>query len=133
MNRTFMIGSLLLGIIITCVAAMEPSMKIREFKNLKVLPKDISDQALQKIMEDEFVEGLGVSCKYCHAKLDGSAELDYASDAKPEKEIARSMMRMTLELNNKYFGVQHPMIGDSIMAISCVSCHKGEPYPNKKK
>ncbi len=55
--------------------------------------------------------------------------LDYASDAKPEKQIARRMMIMTVGINKKYFGLKHPLIGRSILAITCVTCHNGQPRP----
>jgi len=113
-NRKIIVTCTLLAIIIISVAAIEPSNKKNEFKNLKVLPKDISTKALQQIMVDEFQDGLGVGCNYCHAQEKGSLHLDYASDEKPEKEIARAMMLMTMDINKKYFGVEHPLIGDSV-------------------
>src|SRR5882724_10416034 len=122
-NRKIIVTCTLLAIIIISVAAIEPSNKKNEFKNLKVLPKDISTKALQQIMVDEFQDGLGVGCNYCHAQEKGSLHLDYASDEKPEKEIARAMMLMTMDINKKYFGVEHPLIGDSVMIISCNRCH----------
>jgi len=123
--------SVLLAIVIIVVGAIEPPYQKDGFKNLKVLPKDISSKALQKIMVDEFQDGLGVSCNYCHAPEKGSLHLDYASDEKPEKEIARAMMLMTMDVNKKYFGVEHPLIGDSVLTISCNSCHHGTPHPDK--
>jgi hypothetical protein len=116
---------------IISIAAINPPIRQSEFKNLKVLPKDISSKELQKIMVDEFQDGLGVSCNYCHAQEQGSLHLDYASDAKPEKEIARSMMLMAIDINKRYFGVEHPLIGDSLMTISCATCHQGTPHPEK--
>jgi len=130
-NRKIMVTGVLLAVVIISVAAIEPAHQKDEFKNLKVLPKDISSKALQKIMVDEFQDGLGVGCNYCHAPEKGSLHLDYASDEKPEKEIARSMMLMTMDINNKYFGVEHPVIGDSILTISCSSCHHGTAHPDK--
>ena len=121
----------LLAVVIIGVGAIEPPYQKDEFKNLKVLPKDISSKDLQKIMVDEFQDGLGISCNYCHAPEKGSLHLDYASDEKPEKEIARAMMLMTMDINNKYFGVEHPVIGDSVLTISCNSCHHGTPHPDK--
>ena len=100
-----------------------------DYKNLKVLPRDIPSKALQHIMVDEFDDGLGVGCGFCHAKQNGSERLDYASDAKPEKEIARTMMRLTLKLNRKYFQVSHPLIGDSVLIVTCQTCHRGEAHP----
>jgi hypothetical protein len=99
------------------------------YSNLKVLPRNISSKTLQSIMIDEFEDGLGVGCNFCHAEQKGSHRLDYASDAKPEKEIAREMMRMTMTINKKYFKLRHPMIGDGALIISCNSCHRGQPRP----
>jgi hypothetical protein len=101
----------------------------RSFENLKVLPKDISSKELQGIMADDFEDGLGVSCGFCHASATGGHGLDFASDAKPEKEIARRMMRMTLDLNRKYFNARKPRIGSNTLSITCTTCHKGEPFP----
>jgi hypothetical protein len=126
-----MLTGVSLAVVIISVGAIERPYQKNEFKNLKVLPKDISPKALQKIMVDEFQDGLGVSCNYCHAPEKGSLHLDYASDEKPEKEIARSMMLMTMDINKKYFGVEQPLIGDSILTISCNSCHHGTPHPDK--
>ena len=106
-----------------------PAEPKTEYSNLKVLPRNISSKALQSIMIDEFEDGLGVGCNFCHAEQKGSHRLDYASDAKPEKEIARQMMRMTMKINTKYFKLRHPMIGDPGVIISCNSCHRGQPRP----
>jgi hypothetical protein len=112
------------------VAATTPQEP--EFKNLKVLPKNISSKALNKIMIDDFEDGLGVTCGFCHVEQKDSHKLDYASDEKPEKQIARLMMRMTLGINKKYFNLKHPLIGDSVLAINCVTCHNGQPRPGEQ-
>ena len=130
-NRKIKVLSALIAIITVSVAAIKPPHQKDDFKNLKVLPKNTSSKELQKIMVDEFQDGLGVGCNYCHAQEKESLHLDYASDEKPEKEIARSMMLMTMDVNKKYFGVEHPLIGDSILTISCSSCHHGTPHPDK--
>src|SRR5579872_2827875 len=100
------------------------------FRNLKVLPKDISSKDLQDIMADDFEDGLGVSCGFCHAGAPGGHGLDFASDAKPEKSIARAMMRLTLALNKRYFRVRKPMIGSEALAVTCSTCHRGQPFPD---
>ena len=99
------------------------------YKNLKVLPKNISSKDLTKIMIDDFEDGLGVSCTFCHAQAKDSLDVDYASDAKPEKQIARRMMSMTMGINKKYFGLKHPLLADSVLAIKCITCHNGQPRP----
>jgi len=110
------------------IAGALPSAK-NEYKNLKVLPENISSKDLSKIMIDDFEDGLGVSCAFCHSLGKDSLRLDYASDAKPEKQITRRMMIMTLGINRKYFKFKHPLIGDSTLVINCITCHNGQPTP----
>lgn len=100
------------------------------YTNLQVLPKDISPKDMQKIMVGEFEDALGVSCGFCHAKKD-STELDYASDARPEKKIARQMLRMTLDLNKNYFKIDSPMVGSSNISVTCNTCHRGDTFPEQ--
>ena len=126
-SRKFSVLIAMTILVIAGIAAV-PSAP-NNYKNLKVLPKDISTKDLSRIMIDEFEDGLGVSCGFCHAEVKDSHKLDYASDEKPEKEIARLMMKMTLDVNEKYFQVPHPLIGDSVLSITCMTCHKGQPRP----
>jgi len=129
-KRTAIIAGLALVITIGAVNSSPAGTK-REFVNLKVLPKDISSKDLQHIMIDEFEDGLGVGCGFCHAEQKGSHKLDYVSDAKPEKQIARSMMRMTLKLNARYFQVHRPGLGDPGLVVTCQTCHNGKPVPGE--
>ena len=100
------------------------------YENLKVLPKNISSRELQGLMTDDFEDALGVECGFCHAPAKDGRGLDYASDAKPEKEIARAMMRMTLGINKKFFKVKHPELGSAGLTVTCATCHKGQPFPD---
>ena len=129
-NRKFTVVVVFVVAVTISLAAIEPARHKDEFTNLQVLPKDISPKALQHIMVDEFQDALGVGCNFCHAQEKGSLHLDYASDEKPEKEIARSMMRMAMDINKKYFEVEHPVIGDSLMTVSCNTCHHGVAHPD---
>jgi len=95
-KRFIVIAGLAIAVTVASAAATSAGPS-REFTNLKVLPKDVSSKDLQHIMIDVFEDGLGVNCGFCHAEQKGSHKLDYASDAKPEKQIARNMMRMTLK------------------------------------
>ncbi|MBS1524746.1 MAG: c-type cytochrome [Bacteroidetes bacterium] len=101
-----------------------------DFTNLQVLPKDISKPAMNEIMVGEFEDALGVSCRFCHAPNKDGDGLDYASDAKPEKQIARQMLRMTLNLNRDYFKIDTPMVGTGNIVVTCNTCHKGETFPD---
>ncbi len=113
--------------IVTALAAAIPNKEVPpKFKNLKVLPKNISEAALDKIMDD-FNDALGVSCDYCHAKSNKADELNFASDTKSEKNAARKMMLMTYDINIKYFGVTKDRIQPQ--TIKCITCHRQKPYP----
>jgi photosynthetic reaction center cytochrome c subunit len=116
------------GIAVCATASAPPG----EFKNLKVLPKNISSKELSKIMVDDFAEGLGVSCGFCHAENKETHKPDYASDENPEKKIAREMMRMTTKINKRFFKINHPVIGNSSLAITCSTCHRGAAFPEEK-
>ncbi|HTR30248.1 MAG TPA: c-type cytochrome [Puia sp.] len=103
-------------------------------RNLKVLPKNISNEDLDKVM-DGFKAALGVKCNFCHAPSADTSNhhLDFASDAKPEKNIARHMFRMTAKINKKYFSFNKDANGAVIPMISCVTCHRGSPHPDEAK
>src|ERR1700761_5464162 len=75
-----------------------------EFKpvNLKVLPKNITHKQLETIM-GHWATSLGVRCNFCHARNEATNKTDFASDAKPEKLMARKMFLMAQKINKKYF------------------------------
>jgi hypothetical protein len=98
-----------------------------EHKNLQVLPKDIPQEKLKAIMDD-FCASLNVKCGFCHVRNKDTNEWDYASDAKGHKKEARDMMKMTNELNSKWFGVDLTEAEPKV-AITCYSCHRGEEHP----
>ena len=129
-TRKGMVISALSLMVLGSVAAIEPAKKPEPvFKNLRVLPKNISQKKLSAIMVDEFQDELGVSCNFCHSENKETHKLDYASDEKPEKQIARLMMQMTNGINRKYFKIRHTMTGDSTSVVSCGTCHQGKPHP----
>ena len=101
-------------------------------RNLKVLPKDISDADLDSVM-NEFGKSLNVNCDFCHADSKSNPQdLDYTSDDKPEKEITRQMMRMTAMINKDFFDYTIVYKANEQMAVSCKTCHDGFPRPELK-
>jgi hypothetical protein len=127
----------LIGFMVVGMAATRPTAppedKPRKM-NLKVLPKNISHEELGKIM-DEWKTALGVKCNFCHAPSADSTShhLDFASDAKPEKEVARHMFKMTAKINKKYFNFNKDEKGTLIPTVSCMTCHHGSPHPGEGK
>lgn len=123
----FVLSSVILIIAVCSLSFKEEP----HFKNLKVLSKKITNDELEIVMK-EFKTALGVKCGFCHApsKTDPK-KMDFASDENEHKDVARSMMRMTMRINKKYFNEKK----DSIASISCFTCHKGdkEPKPAPKE
>lgn len=102
------------------------------WENLKVLPQDISKDSLTHLMES-YTLSLGVNCNHCHVpSKKKTTELDFANDAKIEKEIARGMISMTNEMNAKYFQPHFPDPKPSqVHVVNCVLCHRGNANPEK--
>jgi hypothetical protein len=123
---------LFIGFIVLGIAATTPPDEHKN-KNLKILPKNISHEDLDKVM-DGFKAALGVKCNFCHAPEADTAShhLDFASDAKPEKNRARFMMKMTAKINKKYFGDNKDDSGKFVQAVTCITCHRGNPQPGEK-
>ncbi len=99
MKKSFLIiGACLISIIIfqAFTTYNEP-----HFKNLQVLPKDISGHDLDSVMH-HFTVALGVHCTFCHVRNEAEKKMDFASDDKPEKNIARKMMLMSIDINKNY-------------------------------
>lgn len=97
--------------------------------NLKVLPKDTSPQDVMKIMSG-YSQQLGVHCGFCHSVDPATKRPNFASDEKPEKNTARTMILMTNEVNAKYLSQIHdPDAAPDQKTVSCGTCHKGHSMP----
>lgn len=94
-------------------------------KNLKILPMDISEDELHHIMRD-YSRALGVKCNYCHERKKSEPNADFASEIKKEKQIAREMMLMVKDINEKYLA-QSGL--NKFEKITCVTCHMGHVKP----
>ncbi len=84
------------------------------FKNLKVLPKDIPQRQLMGTMQ-AFTRALGVTCNHCHVD-------DKSADDKPEKEVARAMLKMVGNLRQNAADF---LPDNRIAKVSCWTCHRG--------
>src|ERR1700682_868811 len=107
-SRAFVLGVAVVATAAGCAAIRQQKAgEVRadqgEFKNLKILPQNITHDELIATMRT-FARSLGVKCDHCHVALpEGSREhFDFASDAKPEKATARVMMRMTRNANVEF-------------------------------
>ncbi|MGB0123251.1 MAG: c-type cytochrome [Silvibacterium sp.] len=97
--------------------------------NLQVLAKDISGPDLIATMRG-FTKALGVECEFCHAEDPQTQRLNIASDAKPDKKVARTMIAMTAEINAKYLStVNDPDATPADKTVTCGTCHRGHTMP----
>lgn len=122
-------GTFAVAILGTFAVSQSQAQTQEKFKNLKVLPQDISHDDLESTMHG-FTDALGVHCSYCHVRPGGKGrgEPDWASDAKPEKQTARVMMEMMKRITGTELikiATNHP---DRVV-FNCRTCHRGQTRP----
>jgi len=126
-KKIAVIAGSIVFVIIGIAASNPPEEK---YKNLKVLPKKITSETLDKVM-DEFEKALGVGCEFCHVKSPADSTVwNMASDEKPEKNIARKMITMSNKINKDFFKA-NTKYGDesAVLEVCCITCHHGDAHP----
>ncbi len=106
--------------------------------NLKVLPKTLTGEQVMDIMHG-WEKQLGVECNTCHTvdpnkKMpNGRPALNFPDDSKPEKETARLMLKMTMDINKNYTSMVESKRNNEAAAkeVSCGTCHRGHFDPPK--
>lgn len=98
-----------------------------QFKNLQVLPRDISRTELVATMRNWTGE-VGMRCHQCHEGPEDLKGMDFASDAKPTKRAAREMLRMVLHVNQDTLP-RLPAVERVRATVTCDTCHRGLPKP----
>ncbi len=92
--------------------------------NLQVWPTDTSRAVVLQFM-NAFNDSLGVQCNHCH--VEDMAQR--ASDENPKKDIARKMIKMTMDINATYLaGVGTAALPDQ-PKVTCYTCHRGAVKP----
>ena len=97
-------------------------------QNLQVLNKDWPGSRLSPVMRG-FTRALGVRCTYCHVGEEGKdlSTYDFVSDANPNKNRAREMLRMLGDVNDHLKKLEPS--GDKRVNMWCHTCHRGRPRP----
>lgn len=96
-------------------------------KNLKVL-QGFTGQKLAPVMRG-FTRALGVRCTYCHVGEEGKplTTYDFASDANPNKDRARAMLKMLGSINEQL--KTFPASSEKRVNMWCHTCHMGKARP----
>jgi len=129
MRRSLVVVVVLAGLVMISLAftRLDPI-----YKNLKVLPKNITAAQMDSVMHHYSVS-LNVGCDFCHAENRAKNDLDFASDSNKHKLIARDMMIMTDSINDRYFnytGIKRDL--NSRLLVTCYTCHHGKTNPAVK-
>ncbi|HMX26397.1 MAG TPA: photosynthetic reaction center cytochrome c subunit family protein [Blastocatellia bacterium] len=91
----------------------EPAEQV--FKNIEVL-KGKKAARLPGMME-ALTGLLGVDCTHCHVRD------QWDKEDKPAKQTTRKHFAMQAQMNKEFFAGQN--------AITCWTCHRGQPKPEK--
>lgn len=96
-------------------------------KNIKVLPKMTPEQLSATMIG--FTRALGVRCPFCHVGEEGKplTTFDFASDAKPQKQIARDMVLMVGHVKKDLDKMK--LVGSTRVNLGCITCHHGHSRP----
>jgi hypothetical protein len=114
---------------LTLFASAQAPQMPDKFTNLKVLPKDISKDDLIPMMKT-FTRSLGIRCDHCHETNEQEFEKsDFASDKKPEKNVARTMIKMNREINNEFISKVKLEDDPPPKPVNCWTCHRGHVKP----
>ena len=128
---------ILVALTVAACAAMQQqqSQPVRsdqgEFKNLKVLPQNITHDELISTMRG-YARALGKRCDACHVSLPNDpGKFDFASDAKDTKRNARKMILMTRNINTSFIPKLEGEPGEKFDEVSCWTCHRGKLHPEE--
>jgi len=115
--------------LLVVVSQTPRAQAVARLKNLKVLPADLSRDSVVKLMRFEVASGLGVTCSFCHGAPGVPFDsIDFASDERQTKRMAREMMGMVARINGELLAAI-PERGSPPIQVSCITCHRGAPRP----
>lgn len=116
-------------VIVSSIVATENRALPKHPNSTLQLLGHLSKKELKKTMKF-YSKALGQKCSFCHVK-DKSIDLN-ESITDPNirkrlkhKEIAREMIRMTQDINNKYLNWNHGG-GRKADQVNCMLCHRGK-------
>jgi tetratricopeptide (TPR) repeat protein len=127
----YLITAVFVGIAGSGIAAGRTAAQIpTEFRNLQVLPEDISADSLTMLMRS-FSFATGLRCEGCHvmgenASFEGAR---FHLDDKLTKRQARYMLQMVNRLNDEILpGL--PERDTPALRVECKTCHRGIRKPH---
>lgn len=107
--------------VLASIAGRENDSAGAVFKNVQIL-KGVPAARLIAMMNLGYARSLGVSCSHCHVTD------KWASDDKPQKQIARDMMKMVVTINTQLLANIKNLKGPQPI-VNCTTCHRGSVKP----
>ncbi|MFN4294211.1 MAG: photosynthetic reaction center cytochrome c subunit family protein [Thermoflexales bacterium] len=83
-------------------------------------PQYNSTAKVFEYMSKYFTPGVGQSCEYCHNLQ------NFAAYEKPQKTVAKAMLIMQFELQNKWISSIPRPPGQPLYQLQCATCHYGK-------
>jgi hypothetical protein len=138
----------LVALLASSAALAQPQQAPAQPKNLQVLPKDTPPQDVLALMQ-QFTQALGVQCSYCHVQAppelvtpeqaaagqgrgrgrgQGPPPMDFAADDKSEKRVARAMLTLVNDINQRLTALP---TASARARVQCVTCHRGVTDPRQ--
>jgi hypothetical protein len=102
------------------IAGRENAPAAKVFQNIRVL-NTLPAKRFLEVMNDGFGHGLGVGCGFCHVPG------QWASDARPNKNVARDMIEMVNRVNDELRVMPH--LPNREQKIGCITCHQMAEKP----
>lgn len=113
-------------------APAQPADALEDWKpdmlhNIQVLPKDVTPDALMTLMRS-WNDALNVDCVFCHKGQVGKpwSTYDFADDTKKRHEVARLMVKSTIDLNEQFKDLGEM---DEPTKVTCATCHRRARQP----
>ena len=138
MRRAVQMGVVLIAVMMLTWAglgaqqAAPPANPLEDWKpealhNIEVLPKDITPDALIKLMKD-WNASLNVDCVFCHKGQVGKpwSTYDFTDTTKKRHEVARLMVKSTTGLNEAFKDLGE---ADEPVKVTCATCHRRSRHP----
>lgn len=107
--------------VLRSIAGHESEPAGQVFQNVKMFTQMPARQLLA-VMNLGYGRSLGVTCAHCHVAG------EWASDAKPQKQIARDMARMVGTINGTLLK-EIPNLRTPNPLVNCTTCHRGAIRP----
>jgi len=102
------------------IAGREQEPAEAVFAKIEIL-KGIPAGRVLPIMKFGFSRSLGVDCAHCHDVA------DFASEAKPQKQIAREMWKLAGDIRQQLAAI--PDLESEQPVVNCTTCHRGQRIP----